>query len=254
MSMRTLKKQGSPKTASKLRNFIGFVRFFIALTLVLLIGGFVIFTYSVNAARPDTSIPSADGIVILTGDAGRMSAGGQLFSQNKAERMLITGVAPQVSQADLQQLLNLPEATLSCCIDIDVNAKDTLGNARETATWVAALGYEHIILVTSDYHMPRAKLELTTSTKGIRITPYPVRAAEQGPIWRNKRQLDLLWREYAKLLVIYMRDSGARPEQPPQPVPAPTDVMRDAQDPPKITGPEKPKSQPPKAVKSDELP
>ena len=47
-----------------------------------------------------------------------------------------------------------------CCVDLGFTAANTLGNARETAEWARAKGYSALILVTADYHMPRARLEL----------------------------------------------------------------------------------------------
>lgn len=238
--MRRRKHSQRRKPQSKLQKFVGFLRFLILLMGLILIGGFIAFIRNVTHAQPPTPLPTADGIVVLTGDSGRMAAAGKLLKDEKAERLLVSGVAREVSNTDLEGLLGLSSETLTCCVDIDIAAEDTLGNARETAIWAAALGYEHIILVTSDYHMPRAKLEITTATSGIRITPYPVRSTPETSVWKDGRSLKLLWREYAKLLVIYLRDSGARPDNAPIPVPAPTDVMRDSQEPPIITGPETP--------------
>ncbi|WP_348254026.1 YdcF family protein, partial [Salmonella enterica] len=40
------------------------------------------------------------------------------------------------------------------------DAVDTRTNAEETKAWVAAHGYRMIRLVSSDWHVPRAKMEL----------------------------------------------------------------------------------------------
>ena len=61
-----------------------------------------------------------------------------------------------------------------CCLDLDYNAKNTIGNAYETTAWAKALGYKHIILVTSAYHMPRAEIQMGATTSQIKITPFPV--------------------------------------------------------------------------------
>lgn len=232
-------RQKTPATPSdKLKAFAGFIRFVLFLGLLGFLFGFGFFARSVSKAAVPKPIPEADGIVVLTGDSGRLAMGGKLIAGGYAERLLVTGVSREVSEQDLQDLLSVKPEILECCIDIDINAEDTLGNARETAIWARALGYEHIILVTSDYHMARAKLELTTATGGIRITPFPVASTVEGPLWKDSERLTLLWREYAKFLVIYLRDTGTRPEGPPKPVPAPEDAMKDAKEPPKITGPQ----------------
>jgi len=58
-----------------------------------------------------------------------------------------------------------------CCIDLGFTAADTVGNARETAEWARSLGYRSLILVTADYHMPRAMLELKAAMPEARIVP-----------------------------------------------------------------------------------
>ena len=235
--MRRSRAKGGSRPASKLRNFGGFIRFLILLSLILLLAGFAVFAVSVEKSKPKPVLAKADGIVILTGDGGRMRAGGKLLRDKKAERLLVSGVATSVSKRDLIDLLQVEAQALDCCIDIDTAAEDTQGNARETAIWAAALGYEHVILVTSDYHMARAKLEVTTATGGIRITPYVVDSYSGERPFTDTRRLGFLWREYVKLLAVYVRGAGNRKTAAPQPVPAPGDVMREQQKPPTITGP-----------------
>ncbi len=230
-------ERGTKSPPSKLRNFAGFVRFLILSCLIMLLVGFAVFAISVEKPRKAAPLPKADGIVVLTGGTGRMFQGGQLLLDGQAERLLATGVSKSVSAKDLLDLLGVSEQLLTCCVDIDTAAEDTVGNARETAIWAAALGYEHIILVTSDYHMARAKLEITTATGGIRITPFAVDSYVDDNPLTDTRRLGLLWREYLKLLAVYVRDTGNRKAGAPTPVPAPSDAMRERQSAPKITGP-----------------
>ena len=232
---------------SKLRNFAGFIRFLILIGLLLLLGGFAVFAYRVENAAPPASLPKADGIAVLTGGTGRMLQSGQLLKDGYAERLLATGVAKEVSDKDLIDVLGVSERLLNCCVDVDIKAEDTQGNARETAIWASALGYEHIILVTSDYHMSRSKLEITTATGGIRITPYPVDSFTGRSPYTDTARMGLLWREYLKLLAVYLRETGSRKSAAPQPMPAPGDVMRERQAPPKITGPQTPQTGRPEA-------
>jgi len=72
-------------------------------------------------------------------------------------------------------------------------------NARETAAWAEALGYEHILLVTSSYHMPRAQNEINAAKGRIRITPYPVSRSEDNHWYSDKARMKRLLNEYAKL-------------------------------------------------------
>jgi len=138
--------------------------------------------------------------VVWTGKGGgRLETGAELLRRNKGERLLISGVNAKTSLDAIKELVILPDARAECCIDLDYEAEDTIGNARETASWAKALGYEHIILVTSSYHMPRAEIEIGAAAGRIKITAYPV-INPDGTKWYER-----LFQEYGKLLLSYLR-------------------------------------------------
>lgn len=102
-----------------------------------------------------------DAIVVPTGGAGRIDRGLALLKMHAARRMLVTGVAPGVRQIDLALEYNASPDLFACCIDLGREAVDTRSNAEETAEWVRAHHYRSVRLVTSDWHLRRARLELT---------------------------------------------------------------------------------------------
>ena len=59
-------------------------------------------------------------------------------------------------------------------VDFTITAATTLGNAQETAEWSQAMRFDSLIVVTADYHMPRAMLELRGAMPDTRLTAYPV--------------------------------------------------------------------------------
>ena len=104
-----------------------------------------------------------------------------------------------------------------CCVDLGFTAADTVGNARETAEWARSLGYHSLILVTADYHMPRAMLELRAALPEAKVTPYPVATpALDARHWQSTgeaaRRMVL---EYSKYLAILAREAvlGLGPRQ-----------------------------------------
>jgi uncharacterized SAM-binding protein YcdF (DUF218 family) len=103
---------------------------------------------------------TTDAIVVPTGGAGRIDRGIALLEAHQARRMLVTGVAPGVRPIDLAHEYRTSPALFACCIDLGADAVDTRTNAEETKAWVAAHGYRTIRLVSSDWHVPRAKMEL----------------------------------------------------------------------------------------------
>lgn len=109
-------------------------------------------------ARP-SDVARTDAVVVPTGGAGRIGRGLALIEEKRARRMLVTGVAPGVGKADLIRAFGHPRA-IDCCVDLGLQAVDTRSNAEETARWVREHGYRSVRLVTSDWHMARARMEL----------------------------------------------------------------------------------------------
>ncbi len=106
---------------------------------------------------------TTDAIVVPTGGAGRIDRGIALLKAHQAKRMLVTGVAPGVRPIDLARTYRTSPALFACCIDLGGEAVDTRSNAEETANWVRAHRYRTVRLVTSDWHLPRARMELTAA-------------------------------------------------------------------------------------------
>jgi uncharacterized SAM-binding protein YcdF (DUF218 family) len=98
-----------------------------------------------------------------TGGAGRIDRGIALLQARQARRMLVTGVAPGVRPIDLAREYKVPVTLFGCCIDLGADAVDTRSNAEETAAWVKTHDYRTVRLVTSDWHVPRARMELAAA-------------------------------------------------------------------------------------------
>ena len=103
---------------------------------------------------------TTDAIVVPTGGAGRIDRGLALIQAHQARRMLVTGVAPGVRPIDLALEYRTAPSVFACCVDLGADAVDTRSNAEETARWVKTHDYRTVRLVTSDWHVPRAKMEL----------------------------------------------------------------------------------------------
>ncbi|MBY0447997.1 MAG: YdcF family protein, partial [Hyphomonadaceae bacterium] len=133
------------------------------------------------------------------------------------------GVYPRATDADIAKAFAFDPELIACCVDLGREASDTIGNASETAAWATAHGYNTILLVTEDYHMPRSLLELQLAMPAVRIIPYPVASRLSKPsLWRNDPKIaGRLALEYLKLLVIHARElvlQGGRGKPPAPPV------------------------------------
>ena len=178
---------------------------------------------AVHSTPPPEPVP-ADAIVVLTGASTlRLETGIRLLGEGKGKRLLVSGVNPDATRADIQGVTRAGQRLYDCCVDLGFSAMDTVGNGRETAAWAAQHGYESLIVVTADFHMPRALLELSAAMPDTQLTPYPV-ATQQLNVrrwWRggDARRMVL---EYNKYLAILVRESllrlGGKPQEPPPPL------------------------------------
>lgn len=101
-----------------------------------------------------------DGIVVPTGAASRVRRGLALLERHRAKRMLVSGTDRRVQPHELAASFGVSAKLVDCCIDLGREAVDTRSNAEETARWVRARHYRSIRLVTTDWHMARARFEL----------------------------------------------------------------------------------------------
>lgn len=101
-----------------------------------------------------------DAIVVLTGGPGRLARGVALMKSGSAQRMLVSGVDPLVTPAELAASAMAPESLFDCCVDLGHEAIDTRSNAEETVAWMRKRKFRSLRLVTAADHMSRAQLEL----------------------------------------------------------------------------------------------
>ena len=180
--------------------------------------GLLAFATRVDRSTPAKDPPVADGVVALTGASdARIESAMMLLENGKARRMLVSGVNPQASRADMRGVAKADRRIYDCCVDLGYQATDTVGNARETAHWARAYDYRTVILVTSDFHMPRALLELSAALPEAEIIPFPIRTTELDAKhwWRSHEGMRRMVIEYCKYLVIKVRSSLFHPRPDP---------------------------------------
>jgi uncharacterized SAM-binding protein YcdF (DUF218 family) len=172
---------------------------------------------------------SADGIVVFTGGSSRVSDAMELLAGGYGKRLLISGVHPTNAARDISRSLPDNQSLLGCCVDLDRSAANTRGNAAETRRWARERGFKSLIVVTSNYHMPRAILELSHAMPDVTLIPFAVIGDRwrDEPWWTSGATLRLLLSEYAKYVAAEVRVRLASagidlvPELFDQPAPAP---------------------------------
>ena len=174
----------------------------LAVVLLALGAGFAGFLDRVPR-RVEDAATRTDAIVVLTGGSERLPAGLALLEAGLADRLFVSGVYSGVDVATILDLDAQTPATLACCIDLGHDARHTVGNARETALWMAAGGRVSLRLVTAAYHMPRSLVLFRRAMPETAIVPHPVfpGGVRIGAWWRHPPTFVLLAGEYAKYLV-----------------------------------------------------
>jgi len=224
------------------------MRMFLIILILLAawVAGLLAFANRVANSTPPPDPPQADAIVALTGASLiRLEAAEALLEEGLGQRLFISGVNREATRKQVRAtLVTGGQATggqamggqasgsrttgaqaatghaFDCCVDLGFQAENTLGNARETAPWVASHHYHTLIVVTADYHMPRALLELQAAMPGVVLYPFPVatEAVDARRWWASPDQARRMVLEYCKYVVILIRNellalSTPRPSQ-----------------------------------------
>ena len=183
--------------------------YFARLTLAGLIAialGFFVFLWLLPTGEVALD-RNADGIVVLTGGTSRVTDALELLAAGRGKRLLITGVNPGTTTADIARQFADSGKILGCCVDLDYSAINTLGNAVETRGWAIDRGFHSLIVVTSAYHMPRALAEISHQLPNVALVPFPVVSdrLRVEPWWSNGATTRLVLSEYFKYLFARVR-------------------------------------------------
>ena len=195
------------------RRFRSIVAKLVVLGGLALVVGFFVFLWLL----PNEEVVlnrNADGIVVLTGGTSRVTDALELLAAGRGKRLLITGVNPGTTTADIAHQVAGFDRLLSCCVDLDYSAVNTLGNAVETRRWAIGRGFHSLVIVTSAYHMPRALAEISHQLPDVTLIPFPVVSDRLRiePWWSNGNTTRLVLSEYFKYLFAHVRmrfDSAA---------------------------------------------
>ncbi len=181
----------------------------LAPSLALVLGFALHLRAALNPPAPEPG--ETDGILVLTGGSERVAMGLRLLLEGQARRLLISGVHPEASLAEVAAAAGVDAAPLAGRAAVGHAAATTRGNAAEAAAWARAETLASLRVVTAGYHMPRAMLELRRAAPGLRLVAHPVPSAAlraPGALWRP-RIWALLAGEYARTLGAAAGLSGA---------------------------------------------
>jgi uncharacterized SAM-binding protein YcdF (DUF218 family) len=133
-----------------------------------------------------------DAVIALTGSRGRVERAVEVLEQGKAERLLVSGVDPEVKPGEFAAQFGVSRRLLECCVTLGYQAYDTRSNAIEAAGWVTDHKAKSVRLVTADWHMRRAMLELSDAL--------PADVKLEADAVPSRPSFGALFLEYHKLL------------------------------------------------------
>jgi uncharacterized SAM-binding protein YcdF (DUF218 family) len=163
-----------------------------SLLLLLYALGFVLFAFTLGKPAPATA-RATDAAVVLTGGPGRIDHAIDVLKAHQAQRLLVAGVDPAVTKPDLARRIAGSRQWLACCVDLGSESVDTRSNAEEAGRWLAKHDYKSVRLITSDWHMRRARYEFQKVLGG------KYRLVTDGV--RTEPSLVTLFAEYNKYLL-----------------------------------------------------
>ncbi len=138
--------------------------------------GFVLFAFTLGRPAAAAAQPT-DAAVVLTGASGRIEHAIDVLKDGKAGRLLIAGADPSVTKRDLTRRIPTGARLIKCCVDLGSESVDTRTNAEEAQRWLAQHKFGSVRLITSDWHMRRARYEFDKVLGGkVRIVTDGVRS------------------------------------------------------------------------------
>ena len=132
-----------------------------------------------------------DAVIVLTGGEGRIDRGLLALRRKWAARLLVSGVDAEVRPREFAAEYDVASRLMACCVTLGYESVDTRSNGRESARWIAANHFRSVRLITTDWHMRRAALELRLAGADVTVVED---AVASRPAFRT------LFIEYHKLL------------------------------------------------------
>ena len=143
-------------------------KLFYSIILLILLFFLYFFKYVINvnnSTKNSYENKSYDAAIVLTGDKYRINKGLELINKNIVDNLLISGVNKNINKNLIQQKFTNSKTIFDCCIEIENISRNTFENARESYSWMKNKNFNSLIIITSNYHLPRAQLEFSRFIK-----------------------------------------------------------------------------------------
>lgn len=162
-----------------------------------------------------TGSTGGEGIVVLTGDRGRIAKAFELLRKRNSDWLIISGAGRGITLTELVNQQGDSATSIHTTwerIVLESKSASTIENALESAGIIRSKKPNRIFLVTSDYHMLRAAQIFRDVLPGQEIIEYPVPSGLMGPWLLNSSFPRFFWivgLEYWKYR-LYLTRRGAK--------------------------------------------
>lgn len=152
----------------------------LVIVVFLWLAGGIAYLTKIGNSRPELPKAKTEAIIVLTGGPDRIKTGLSLWADGMAPELFISGVHLKTSRNDIFAQWDHAEKRLPfCCMTLGYDATSTVENAVEVKDWIERNAIRHVRLVTSDYHIPRAAMELEKLMPDVRFIIHPVLETQQ---------------------------------------------------------------------------
>lgn len=162
-----------------------------------------------RAVTPDPPL-NAQAVTALTGAADARIIAAIQLADSLDIPLLISGVNVDTTPADIARISRVPLTHIECCVTLGKAAATTEGNGAETADWARRNKVTRLIVVTSEYHMDRALLELQRAMPEGTFIPHAVMTTKvrPGDWYQDAATAKLLIEEWIKFRLAGLRSSA----------------------------------------------
>ncbi|MEZ5936901.1 MAG: YdcF family protein [Hyphomonadaceae bacterium] len=180
---------------------------FVLIGVVIAGWDFLSFVGRAETAMTPPDYADAEAVAALTGASDKRIIEAVQLAQRKQLPLVISGVHVDTSVADIARIAGVDELEIACCVTLGHAAASTEGNGDEIADWARKLDIKRIIVVTSEYHMDRALLELRRAMPDGVFYPHAVSSMRTRPaLWyQDANTADRLVREWLKYRLAELR-------------------------------------------------
>ena len=138
-----------------------YIHFSLLLFVIIVLLQFNFFLFNIQSYKnTDLNKKEIEGIVVLTGDKFRILEGLKILNSEIGYKLLISGVNKEISIEEIKKEFPKYDLLFNCCVELENISTNTFENIREIFFWKKNNNIKNILLITSDYHLPRVELEV----------------------------------------------------------------------------------------------